>query len=302
MRPVALTALVVLLGSGALPAGAGLQFRAGVDLVSFAVVVTDRSGPVQGLTPDDFEIFEDGQPHPIQYVGGGDVSERFPLRLGLLMDVSGSMDKDIHLSRTAAIRFMNAVEHARDITLVDFDTQVRLARYSQADFPRLIDRIRSAEPDGWTAFYDALQVYLNGMAMEDGQKVLVVYTDGGDTRSRISMRQVMDLLQLVDVTVYAIGFVNNQPSSVRMEQRMRLEQLASATGGDAYFPGSKEQLGEMYDRILAELNGRYTLGYVSTNTSGAGWRKVEIRVKNPAYRHVKLRARDGYYAASTGSH
>src|SRR5690606_25573504 len=136
MRPVALTALVVLLGSGALPAGAGLQFRAGVDLVSFAVVVTDRSGPVQGLTPDDFEIFEDGQPQPIQYFAEGDVSERFPLRLGLLMDVSGSMGKDIHLSRTAAIRFMNAVEHARDITLVDFDTQVRLARYSQADFPR----------------------------------------------------------------------------------------------------------------------------------------------------------------------
>ena len=314
MRPAGLSALVLVGLSGAMlagplgavlagaPASLAAQFRAGVDLVSFAVVASDKTGPIEGLTRDDFEILEDGAPQTIQYFAQGDVTERFPLRLGLLMDVSGSMGRDIDLSRTAAIRFMNAVEHAKDITLVDFDTEVRLARYGQDDFPRLIERIRNAEPEGWTAFYDALQVYLNGMAMEGGQKVLVLYTDGGDTRSRISMRQVMDLLKLVDVTVYAIGFVNNQPSSVRMEQRMRLEQLASATGGDAYFPGSKEQLGEMYDRILDEINSRYTLGYVSSNagTSG-GWRKVEIRITNPALRSVKLRARDGYYASGTGS-
>src|SRR5690606_23797291 len=114
----------------------------------------------------------DGVPQTIQYFAQGDVTERFPLRLGLLMDVSGSMGRDIHFSRTAAIRFMNAVDHAKDITLVDFDTEVRLARYGQNDFPRLIERIRNAEPDGWTAFYDAIEVYLNGMAMEGGQKVL----------------------------------------------------------------------------------------------------------------------------------
>lgn len=294
MRLIAACALAAVLG---MP-----QFRAGVDLVSFAVVVTGKHGPIENLTPDDFEVLEDGVPQTIQFFAQGDVSERFPLRLGLLMDVSGSMGRDIQLSRTAAIRFMNAVEYAKDITLVDFDTEVRLARYGQDDFPRLIERIRNAKPDGWTAFYDAIQVYLNGMAMEAGQKVLVLYTDGGDTRSHISMRQVIELLKLVDVTVYAIGFVDNQPSSVKIEQRMRLEQLASATGGDAYFPGSKEQLGDMYDKILRELNGRYTIGYVSTNPrSAGGWRDVDIRLKNRALRDVKLRARDGYYASPTGS-
>lgn len=303
MRLLALSALVVSVLAGALRAGeARPQFKAGVDLVSFAVVVSDKDGPIDGLTPADFEVLEDGTPQDIRYFAQGDVTERFPLRLGLLLDVSGSMGRDIQLSRTAAIRFMNALEHAKDITLVDFDTEVRLARYGQDDFPRLIERIRGAEPGGWTAFYDAIQVYLNGMAMEDGQKVLVVYTDGGDTRSRISMRQVIDLLKLVDVTVYAIGFVDNQPSSVRMEQRLRLEQLAQATGGDAYFPGSKEQLGEMYDRILAELNGRYTLGYISSNPgANGGWRKVDIRVTNPKFHGIKLRTRDGYYAAGSGS-
>jgi len=275
------------------------QFRTGIDLVTFVVVASDRNGLVDGLTKDDFRVLEDGTPQAIQYFAKGDVSARVPLRLGLLMDVSGSMGMDLDLSRSAAIKFMNAVEHARDVTLVDFDTEVRLARYSQDDFPRLIERIRGQKLGGWTAFYDAIEVYLNGMAMEDGQKVLVIYTDGGDTRSRISMGQILDLLKFVDVTVYAIGFVNNQPSYARMEQRMKLEQIAAATGGEAYFPGSKDQLAEMYDKILDELNNRYTLGYVSTNTGTPGYRRVDIQITNPAYKSVRIRTRNGYYAPGT---
>ncbi|MEX2273334.1 MAG: VWA domain-containing protein [Vicinamibacterales bacterium] len=291
MRLIAASAFALSL---VLAAGAQ-QFRSGVDLVSFVVVASDKKGLVQGLAKDDFTIFEEGTPQTIQFFAQGDVSDRLPLRLGLLFDVSGSMGLDIELSRTAAIKFMNAVEHAQDVTLVDFDTEVRVARYRQDDYARLIERIRNKKPDGWTALYDAIGVYLNGMAMEDGQKVLVIYSDGGDTRSRMSIGQVIDLLKWIDVTVYAIGFIENQ-GTARMEQRMRLEQLANATGGQAYFPTSREQLHDMYEKILAELNGRYTLGYVSTGAAKPGYRKVEIKLTNPAHKDVKIRTRDGYYA------
>jgi len=287
------TAAALLLAAG-LPAAA--QFRSGVDLVSFVVVAADRKGPVAGLTKDDFTVLEEGKPQTIQFFAQGDVSARMPLRLGLLFDVSGSMGMDIDLSKTAAIKFMNAVEHAKDVTLVDFDTQVRLARYSPDDYPRLIERIRAKKVDGWTALYDAIGVYLNGMAMEEGQKVLVLYTDGGDTRSRMSITQIIELLKWIDVQVYAIGFLEHQ-GSARTEQRMRLEQIAGATGGRAFFPTSKEQLDDFYEDILAELNGRYTIGYISNSSARPGFRKVEIKVTNPAYRSIKIRARNGYYAA-----
>ena len=292
----ALTAAALLLALG-LPAAA--QFRSGVDLVSFVVVASDKKGPVAGLTKDDFTILEEGKPQTIQFFAQGDVSARMPLRLGLLFDVSGSMGLDIDLSKTAAIKFMNAVEHAKDVTLVDFDTEVRLARYSPDDYPRLIERIRAKKVDGWTALYDAIGVYLNGMAMEEGQKVLVLYTDGGDTRSRMSITQIIELLKWIDVQVYAIGFIEHQ-GSARTEQRMRLEQIASATGGRAFFPTSKEQLDDFYEEILDELNGRYTIGYISNSTARPGFRKVDIRITNPAYRNLKIRARNGYYAAGTG--
>ena len=55
------------------------------------------------------------------------------------------MDADIKMSRSAAIKFLNTMNYARDMTLVDFDTEVRVTKFSQQDFPRLVERIRVAE-------------------------------------------------------------------------------------------------------------------------------------------------------------
>ena len=77
------------------------------------------------------------------------------------------------------------------MTLVDFDAEVRIARYTQQDFPRMVERIRTRKLGGETAFYDALGVYLDGSAEADGRTVLVIFTDGGDTRSAIPFKDVM---------------------------------------------------------------------------------------------------------------
>ena len=74
------------------------------------------------------------------------------------------MDADIKLARSAAVKFLNTLTDAKDMTLVDFDTEVRVAKYGQQDFPRLVERIRARKPDGFTAMYDALGVYLDGAA------------------------------------------------------------------------------------------------------------------------------------------
>ena len=90
--------------------------------------------------------------------------------------------------------------------------------------------------DGWTALYDAMGVYLNGAQDQDGQKILVLYTDGGDTRSSLTFRDALDLLKASDVTVYAVGYLEHQSSSGRAQQRMELDRFATMTGGQAYFP------------------------------------------------------------------
>jgi Ca-activated chloride channel family protein len=274
-------------------------FRTGVDLVHFGVTVADRDGTlVSGLGPDDFVVLEEGRPQRIEYFLRGDAQgERPPLHIGLLFDTSGSMVEDLTFARGAAIKFLNTLTSAEDMTLVDFDTEVRVARFTQADFPRLVERLRSRKPDGWTALYDAMGVYLDGAASQTGQKILVLYTDGGDTRSSMTFGDALDLLKASDVTLYVIGFLDHSSSSVRNEQRLRLLQLAEATGGLGFFPSSIKQLDEMYAKVRQEIDARYTLGYASSDLRTDGsWRRVEIRVTRPELKNARIRTRPGYFA------
>jgi Ca-activated chloride channel family protein len=295
--------LVVFVGapSGAAPVGLQPQqttvFHEGIDLVNFAVTVTDKKRRlVTDLHAEDFAVIEDGKPQSIRAFAAGDLMGP-PLHVGVLIDVSESMEGDIAFTRTAAIKFLNALREAADITLVDFDTEVRAARYSQDDFPRLVERVRSQKTGGWTALYDAIGVYLDEAAQQDGRKVMLLYTDGGDTRSSLRLGELMDLLKASDVTVYAIGALQHQPASARTEQRMILQQIAETTGGTAFFPLRLEELDALYEQVATEVRAQYTIGYVSTNEKRDGaWRKVEIKVVRADGKDLRVRARKGYYA------
>ncbi len=127
-------------------------FRGGVELATFGVTVLDRKDQiVTDLSRDDFEVFEDGKAQRVDFFARGDGGAGPEMHVGLMLDASGSMAADLKLARSAAIRFLNLLPEAQDVTLVDFDTQVRITKYPQRDFPRLIERIRQRKPDGWTA-------------------------------------------------------------------------------------------------------------------------------------------------------
>jgi VWFA-related protein len=248
------------------------------------------------LTAEDFEVIEEGRPQTIKFFTAGDPAAAPPLHIGFLLDLSGSMAEDISDVRKAAIKFLNAMESAEDVTVVDFDTQVRRTLFRASEYPRLIERIRMRKPDGYTALYDALAVYLNGAVDQTGDKVLIMYTDGGDTRSSLTLNEVLELLKASDVTVYTIGYLEHQLASARSEQRMQLQRFADMTGGQALFPASIKEVEKMYERIQKEIAARYSLGYTSTDTRTDGkWRDVEIRLTRKDLKGVKLRTRAGYY-------
>jgi Ca-activated chloride channel family protein len=290
--------LAVLLAFLAPLAAQQPTFRVETDLVNFGVTVTDRRGTfLTDLTAEDFEIFEGGKKQTLKYFTRGDDTAAAPdLHVGLLFDTSGSMGEDIQLARSAAIRFLNTLTDAKDITLVDFDTEVRVSRFGQQDFPRLVERIRGRKPEGFTAMYDALGLYLQD-DVDDGRKILVLFSDGGDTRSTIGFADVMTLVRASDVTVYAVGFVENQPSNARGQQRLRLTQIAQESGGEAFFPSSMKQVDAAYDKIVAQIRAQYSLGYVSNSTAFDGrWRKVEIKVRRPDLKDLRIQTRKGYFA------
>jgi Ca-activated chloride channel family protein len=284
-------------GSAAAPQPA--VFRGGIDVVRFGVTVMDRKGGlVTGLTRDDFEILEDGRPQTVEYVAAGDATadDGLPLHLGLLLDVSGSMAETIGFTRTASIRFVTQLADAEDVTVVDFDTEVRVARFGPRD-PRLVERIREQRVRGWTALYDAIGVYLNGAADQEGRKIMLLYTDGGDTRSALSLGELLELLRASDVTLYAIGSTDRRATMGRMQLQGALRQMAETTGGEAFFPAGLDELDKVYERVIAGIRAQYVIGYSSTNPKSDGkWRNVEIRLRAPHSQDRRLRARKGYYA------
>jgi Ca-activated chloride channel family protein len=270
--------------------------RASVDLVSLPVVVTSRGQPVAGLTADDFEIQEGGVRQRIVAFADA-LSDTVPLQLGVMLDKSVSMERDLDAASSAAIRFVADLPEARDVTFVEFERTVRLSRYQPLNYPQLFQRMRDRRTGWGTALYDALGRYVESTRDRDGIHVLVMYTDGGDSMSDLRASDVIDLLRGGRVMLYAIGYTANQSSSSRFLQEGMLQILARETGGAVFFPGSPRDLDRIYRTIRAEVRGRYTLGYVSTNETRDGtFRKVQVRLAGPDRRNLDVRTRAGYFA------
>lgn len=283
-------------------------FESRVDMVSVPVAVTDDDGNfITDLKVEDFRLFEDGKPQEIRLFAAGlenswvdlppelkdEVSGRQVI--GLLLDASGSMEEDIRLLRQAALKFLTNVPKTENLFVMDFDENIRISQYSSDDQRLLSDRIYDVEAEGWTALYDALATFLDRIYALDGKKTLVVFSDGVDSRSTLSMGEVLEMVRLSDVTIHSIHFGTHgvRGSSRTFQQGRFLRQIASETGGSYAFGDSLEDLDKLYDKILEELFSQYTIGYVSTNTKRNGkYRKIKIELPGHDY---KIRARKGYY-------
>jgi Ca-activated chloride channel family protein len=280
----------------------GPTFRGHIDLVNIGVTVAGKKQQlVTDLNANDFAVYEDGKPQQIFAFASG-VETAPTLHVGVLFDVSTSQQFDLPFTRTAVLRFLTSLQDAVDITFIDFASRVTGARYAQGEFPLLVERIHGLRANGETALYDAIGLYLDGAREQDGRKVMVLYTDGGDTSSRLSLGKMMKLLKASDVTVYAIGSFGNVPLSIHFPQRAQLSIIAEATGGTAFFPLGVKDLDRIYEQVLGEVRAQYTIGYVSTNEKTDGkWRKVEIKVTREDRKGMRVRARKGYFAPSKPS-
>ena len=293
-----------LAGLGLLAAHAAAQkppvFPVDLDLVNVTVTVRDaRGGLVSDLAEQDFTILEDGRPQRVRVFAPAATKEEraeLTLTLGMLFDTSQSMRADLRLSQQSATRFLESIPRARDLVLVFFDRDIRISRYSSENQQGIFARILETQGAGETALRDAIAVYLSRVAETAGRKVLVLFTDGDDTTSRVPPQEVQRLVRSSDATIYPVAFAGeHRPgSSDALRARSFLHSLAELSGGRVFQPTASRELAAIYQSILDELGTQYVLGYVSDNPAHDGkFRKITVSLKRPG---LKLRHRPGYDA------
>ncbi len=293
--------------------------RAEVDLVNLYPVVRDRSGRyVTDLTKSDFHVTERGTPQTISRF----TTERRPLRVGIVLDTSLSMDKGERLesAQQAALSFLDSLEPGDEGMVVTFNERVRVAQDFTADRKLLGEAILATTAHGGTALYDAVWRTARMLRDLDARRVLIVLSDGRDEAtsgfepgSLHTLDEALDQALRSEVMVFAIGLGKNldkkctqtwdlSPSSNTDSKGCPhgslqdvLQRLSDSTGGRLMLSQSARRLRNAFDNIAGDLRNQYSLAYTSTDSNKDGrWRAVEVSVKGRP--DVRVISRDGYFA------
>lgn len=286
-----------------------LSFAAEARTVNLTVTVRGLSGKLlKDLTAKDFQVFEDDKPQNIQFFArvfdparaGDEGQEGAPdptaIDLGMLFDTSSSMVDVLKLSQNAATQFLESIPRARELTTVFFDSDIRLSRFSGESQQGLFDRIQKSKSGGDTLLRDAIAVYLSRISDDPGRKIVVLFTDGEDSKSLLSVNELLDLVRSSTVTIYPIVFggkYTNASAGIQAKSLMR--ELAQMTGGEVFTPNTFKDLGPIYEGLLDELAAQYVIGYVPAGDVGPGDHHLRVEVSQAG---AKVRHRRGYRIAS----
>ena len=285
------------------PAGQQPSFRAGVDLVSLNVTVTDGTRYVTDLQGENFSVFEDGVKQDVTFFS----RTNLPIALVMLLDTSASMELKLPVAQEAAIGFARRLRPQDLAEVVDFDSRVVVLQSFTSKANELEQAIRKTSAGGSTSMFNAVYIALKDLkkvvarnSEEIRRQAIVVLSDGEDTSSLLPFEEVLDLAKRSETSIYCIGLRADELSSggtkAFNEAEFDLRQIAQQTGGRAFFPNQTSELNGIYTQISDELSSQYTVGYTSRNPrKDGGWRRVVVRVDRP---NAVARTKLGYFAPS----
>lgn len=289
------------------------------------MTVVDRERRfVTTLKREDVRVLEDGVPQEVT------IFQRetdLPLSLAILVDTSASQEGVMEDEKRAARAFLDSVlRPSKDTAAVVSFTGVTLLEQSPTDDPALlsaaVERLKvlyssnSPECDDQnedipeeqvlrckTAVWDSIWLTLDEMLSktpERTRRAVILLSDGDDTVSRKSRDEAADFAVKHNAVVYSIGIRDEKFEHGEL-QRGDLRKVSERTGGRAFFPRDRAELGAAFAQIEQELRAQYFIAYTPTNRRrDAAFRRVKVEVVSPALRKEKLRLlyRQGYYAAS----
>lgn len=282
-----------------LPLALGAQepiFRSGTRVVSIFATVFDGNGRlVPDLVQDDFEVFDNDKPQPLVLFD----NKIQPISVVIMLDTSLSMTGSIKLLQQAAEQFVLRLLPDDSAKVGAFNDKIEVSDEFTNNRDRLVSGIKDLDFGNATRLWDSLSVALDELNGLEGRRVILVFTDGDDQGSRVSLGSIVDRARAEEVMVYAIGLESNYFDGVR-QVRTRpdrgLKRLADETGGGFFELDEGTELTSTFTKVAQELHSQYVLAFEPTKLDGKV-HKLAVRMKKPG---LTARARRSYLASQDG--
>jgi Ca-activated chloride channel homolog len=284
----------LLLGLGLTTLAQEPTFKSGTRVVPVIATVTDPTGRlVPSLEKEDFTILDNGKPQEISFF----LNETTPFTVVVMLDYSASMTANLDLLEAAAEQFLLRMLPADRGQVGAFSDKIQLSGTFTSDRDDLIGAIDDLQFGNPTRLYDAINESLAALRPVEGRKVVLVFTDGDDTASRLGLGDVLDRAREEEVMVYAIGLESeyfNGARQVRTRPDRGLKRLAEETGGGYFELKKTDDLSPTFTRVAQELHSQYTLGFAPTTLDGKE-HKLALKMRDP---RMTARARKSYIASA----
>ena len=291
MAPGALGLLACL---GASAAAQQPTFRTGTQIVSLFATVTDaQKRLVPNLEKDDFEVLDNEELQPLVFFQ----NEVQPITVVVMLDTSLSMTGSISLLRAAAEQFVIRLLPADKGRVGAFNDKIQFSSRFTSNRDELAGDLKELDYGNGTKLYDAIGASIEELKGIEGRRVVLVFTDGDDTASNMSLNAAIDRARSDEVMVYAIGLESNFFNGQRMiktKPDRGLKKIADETGGGYFELEKTADLAPTFTRVAQELHSQYVLGFSPQRLDGRV-HKLTVRVKKAG---MTARARRSYLAAS----
>jgi Ca-activated chloride channel homolog len=274
--------------------------RTSVDLVVLRAIVRDHKGaPVSGLTQENFQVYEDKVLQRIESFSHEDI----PVTVGLVIDNSGSMRPKVSDVIAAALAFARSSNPKDEMFVVNFNERVSMGLPANSPFTSNAAQLEKALSrnaiTGMTALYDAISVGLEQLQKGKwDKKVLIVVSDGGDNASKSKLAQVLSMVNQSSAAVYTMGIFDESDEDRNPHV---LKQLSRASGGEAFFPETLQDILPICEQIAHDIRSQYTITFVPANRKQDGaYRAIDVKAREASGgRRLSVSTRAGYSAPSS---
>jgi Ca-activated chloride channel family protein len=272
----------------------GPIFKAGTQVVSLFVTVADaQKRLVPDLTQEDFDVFDNEKQQAITYFD----NSVHPITVVVMLDTSGSMTLTIDLLKRAAEQFLIRLLPDDKAKVGAFNDKVQISARFTNNRDQLISSVMDLDYGNGTRLWDAVALSLDELKGVEGRRVILLFTDGDDTSSKVGLGNVIDRARADEVMVYAIGLESeyfNGQRQVRSRPDGGLRKIADETGGGYFELKKTSELAPTFTKVASELHSQYVIGFAPTLLDNRV-HKLMVKVK-PA--GLTARARRSYVATA----